>query len=105
MIRVKRPAGSTPQVLRKHDKGHKELSKNNLLHAAGKPEDMKFEAYKDKSVREALNSLRVLRIAASRDTSGRHRAFSPKGKDRRHRSTDEREEGQAGLSLDGGTLA
>lgn len=57
MIRVKRPLGSTPPILRKAGKGASEMQSNIALHAAGNTSDMKFEVYKNDSVRAALNAL------------------------------------------------
>jgi uncharacterized protein (TIGR02646 family) len=55
MIRVKRPIGSTPAVLRKGGIGRQELAANEILIKAG--EKPKFDAYRDETVRDALHAL------------------------------------------------
>ena len=57
MIRVKRPAGSMPAVLRKRGKGYAELLANKALFANKKTSEMKFVVYKHEMVRTALDDL------------------------------------------------
>lgn len=57
MIRVRRPTGSTPAILGKKGKGGAEMRRNLKLFAQASAGEMVFAAYRDKSVRTALDDL------------------------------------------------